>query len=434
MIRAAAGILFRTVLGFYFRRMDLLGAERVPREGPLLVCANHPNSLADAMVLAAVLPRPFGVVATATLFRLRPVAWLLKELGVIAVNRPADDARGMRSVAATFEAVFAVLETGGAVLIFPEGVTYDEPVLKELKSGAARMALELEHRHGGRLGLRLLPVGLAYPARARYRGDAVVQAAEPLRAADFLDGYPERKKDCIRRLGAALEASLKGLVVHQPDSERALVTGGVLRLLGGGGDGAEAVTLRKRTAEAVETAFTRNPNEAREFAARLAIYERGLARMSVDDAVMRGGIGSGPMLARALAAIVLGPAAAWGAVHRWAPLTLTAWAIERFSDEEKLEARVATRALIAGTLSFILIYGALIGLVHAAWGFQAGVWYAVSLPVTGLLAHAYWGEVLRLARHAAGLCRLGLMRRAAEISARRRERLVADIKRWRAET
>ena len=65
----------------------------------------------------------------------------------------------MRSVAETFEAVFQVLERGEAVGIFPEGITYDDSALKEVKSGAARMALELEHRHGGKLGLRVVPVG-----------------------------------------------------------------------------------------------------------------------------------------------------------------------------------------------------------------------------------------------------------------------------------
>ena len=37
----------------------------------------------------------------------------------------------------TFEAVFRVLEHGEAVGIFPEGVTHDDPQLKEVKPGAA---------------------------------------------------------------------------------------------------------------------------------------------------------------------------------------------------------------------------------------------------------------------------------------------------------
>ncbi|MBI3298373.1 MAG: 1-acyl-sn-glycerol-3-phosphate acyltransferase [Elusimicrobia bacterium] len=424
MIRTAARALLRAALGFYFRRIELAGAERLP-SGPLLVCANHPNSLADAMVLAAALPRPFSVVATAALFRLAPVAWLLRRLGVIAVNRASDDPRAMRSVTATFEAVYGVLESGGAVLIFPEGVTYDEPALHELKSGAARMALELEHRHGGRLGVGLLPVGLAYPARARYRGDASVAVGAALKAADFLEGYPERKKDCIARLSAALEAALKSLVVHQPDAGRARTAAGVLRLMGG---------AAKAAADAVEGAYARRPAEAEAFARGLARYERDLARLAVDDAAVRahagGGLGTGEMAARGAAAVVLGPVAVWGAVHRWLPLELTAWAVERFSDRERLEARVATRALLAGTLSFVSFYGVLIAAVHAAWGWPASLWYGASLPVSGLIAHAYWGELARLGRHAVRLRRLARLRRAG-VLVRRRAALLEELARWR---
>ncbi|MBI2361806.1 MAG: 1-acyl-sn-glycerol-3-phosphate acyltransferase, partial [Elusimicrobia bacterium] len=335
MLRAAASSLLRAVLGFYFRRLELAEPERVPAGGPLLVCANHPNSLADAMVLAALIPRPLHVVATAKLFRLKAAAAVLRALGVIAVNRASDDPRAMRSVTATFEAVYAVLERGGTVLIFPEGVTYDEPALRELKSGAARMALELEARHGGALGLKVLPVGLAYSDRGRYRGDALASAGEPLAAADFLAGYAEKRKECVSRLSAALDAAVKGLVVHQPDAARARVSAGVLRLLPSA-DGIEAARLRKRVADAVEAAFARRPEQAAAFAARLARYEAGLARLAVEDAAVRAwagaGIGRRGMALRGLAAVVLGPPAAWGALHRWLPLALTAWAVERFAD------------------------------------------------------------------------------------------------------
>ena len=46
--------------------------------------------------------------------------------------------------------------------IFPEGVTYNDALMRPMKSGTARMALELEQRHGGQLGLRVVPVGISY--------------------------------------------------------------------------------------------------------------------------------------------------------------------------------------------------------------------------------------------------------------------------------
>ena len=73
------------------------------------------------------------------------------------------------------------------------------------------MALELEHRHQGKLGLEVVPVGLTYSAKEIYRSDALVHFGEPIVAADFLPGYAEHpcsvavlqrvdRKECIRNL------------------------------------------------------------------------------------------------------------------------------------------------------------------------------------------------------------------------------------------
>src|SRR5204863_3843699 len=209
-------MLIGLALGFYFRRIERFHAERVPLTGPILLASNHPNSLTDSFVIGASLPRKVNFVATVQLFRFRPLKWLLTQCGVIPINRVKDDPKAMRTIAETFEACFRVLEKGEAVGIFPEGITYDDSHLKEIKSGAARMALELEHRHEGKLGLQILPVGLTYSAKELYRSDALANFGEPIRAADFLDGYGERRKECIVRLTDELERRIQSLILHIP--------------------------------------------------------------------------------------------------------------------------------------------------------------------------------------------------------------------------
>lgn len=434
MLGGLVRFLLATALGFYFRRIELLAPERVPA-GPLLVVANHPNSLADAAVLAAALPRPFAVVATAALFRFPPLAWLLRRLGVIPVNRASDDPRAMRTVAATFEAVYAALEPGGAVLIFPEGITYDEPALRPFKSGPARMALELEHRHGGKLGLKLLPVGLHYPSRGRYRGDALAHAGNALRAADYLDGYPERKKEAIQRLTDAVEAALKELVVHIPEADRADLVAGLGRLSEGAlpQSAADDLERRRKTAATVALLYKDRPAEAAAFAARLAAYEALLGRLQVDDAAVRAAagesLGRGESAARAVAAVVLLPVALWGLAHRFLPLALIAWAVPKLDPKDRLNARIGTHAILTAVPAFMGFYGALTWLVHSRWGWPISGWYLASLPVSGLLAHAYQAELSRLLTGAARLWRLGRLRRGAPALAARRAALIAEASR-----
>src|SRR6266571_4253488 len=164
-LTSAVARLVRLLLGIYFRRIELFHPERVPLRVPVLFASNHPASITDAFIIGTSVPRQVHFVATVQLFRFKPLAWLLSQCGIIPINRLKDDPRSMRSVIDTFEACFKVLEQGGAVGIFPEGISYDDSQLKLVKSGAARMALEFEHRHGGALGLKIVPVGLTYSGK-----------------------------------------------------------------------------------------------------------------------------------------------------------------------------------------------------------------------------------------------------------------------------
>src|SRR5437667_12013140 len=222
--------VLRTLLNVYFRRLELFHAERVPAQGPVLFASNHPGSVTDAFIIGTSVPRPVHFIATVQLFRFRPLAWLLKQCGIIPINRLKDDPRAMRTVVDTFEACFKVLELQGAVGIFPEGITYDDAQLKTVKTGAARMALELEHRHGGKLGLQIVPVGLTYSAKERYRSEALVHFGEPIRIAHFVESYEARRKECIHELNSEIERRLQSIIVHLPKLEQARVEEAMTRL------------------------------------------------------------------------------------------------------------------------------------------------------------------------------------------------------------
>src|SRR5205814_7251897 len=155
--------LIRVALGFYFRRIQRFHSERAPIRGPILLASNHPNSLTDSFVIGTSLPRKVNFVATVQLFRFPPLKWLLTQCGVIPINRIKDDPKAMRTIGATFEACFRVLERGEAIGIFPEGITYEDSQLKDIKSGAARMALQFEDRH--KLQLRIVSIALTYSAK-----------------------------------------------------------------------------------------------------------------------------------------------------------------------------------------------------------------------------------------------------------------------------
>ena len=79
--RAAAGIYYR---------MSTAGP-RVPRRGPVLLVANHPNALLDPVLVAAAARRPVRFLAKAPLFAIPVVGAVVRAAGSIPVYRQQDD-------------------------------------------------------------------------------------------------------------------------------------------------------------------------------------------------------------------------------------------------------------------------------------------------------------------------------------------------------
>ena len=405
------GWVLRAALGFYFARIERFHPERVPRTGPVLFTSNHPNSVTDAFVIGASVPRKLNFVATVQLFRFAPLRWLLTRCGVIPINRVKDDPRAMRTVLDTFEACFRVLEKGEAIGIFPEGITHDDPQLKPVKTGAARMALELEHRHGGKLGLQIVPVGLTFAAKERYRSTALVHFGEPIHVANFLPGYAEKKHECIHRLTVEIEHRIESLILHLPRLERARIIEAVKRLyldrLRVGNrviyhpvpPEAGELLLTQAIAAAVDFTYEHHPERAAEFVQKLDRYEGRLKRMNLSEEELAHFPSKARLAGRsfvwALLGLLLFPIAIYGWAHRFLPILVINWSIRRFSQLSTNRTHVSTTAILAGVVSFGLCYGTYIAIVHALFGLRASLWYALSLPVTSLVAHYYFHGVVR---------------------------------------
>ncbi len=304
-----------------------------------------------------------------------------------------------------FEACYRVLERGEAVGIFPEGVTHDDPQLKTVKPGAARMALELEHRHRGKLGLQIVPVGLNLSAKDKYRSEALVNFGEPIRVADFLPGYPESKKECVTDLTAEIEQRIQSLILHIPQLEHARVVDAVKRLYPGrlrDADGAVQeiaqpqageLHLTQAIAGAVEYVHRTQPERALAFVQKLDLYHNWLARLNLSAESL-----AEPPRKRKLAVLGIlccvvaflgAPIALYGWAHRLAPFFLVKWAVNRFADPRRHRAQVATAAIIGGLVSFGFFYGFYTWLFHCFFGWRAAIWYGLSLPVAGIIAHYY---------------------------------------------
>ncbi|HEV3051507.1 MAG TPA: 1-acyl-sn-glycerol-3-phosphate acyltransferase [Longimicrobium sp.] len=193
-----------------FYRLAFSGA-RVPKEGPVLLVANHPNSLMDPALVAAVARRPVRFLAKAPLFTDPLVGWLVRGAGAIPVYRRADDEAEVAKNEDTFRAVYAVLAEGAAVAIFPEGLSHSEPSLAPLKTGAARIALGAAALLGR--PIPIVPVGLTFRRKETFRSDALAVVGEPVEWAG-LEGRGVEDYEAVRELTARIHAALHAVTVN----------------------------------------------------------------------------------------------------------------------------------------------------------------------------------------------------------------------------
>jgi glycerol-3-phosphate dehydrogenase (NAD(P)+) len=115
-------------------RMARTGREHIPADGPLILAANH-RSFLDPFVIGMMTRRPLYFVAKRELFSHRLVAWFLNSLGAFPIERGKGDEGAMATAR-------AIVESGGAVLIFPEGTRIRTGGLAQPRRGVGRLALE----------------------------------------------------------------------------------------------------------------------------------------------------------------------------------------------------------------------------------------------------------------------------------------------------
>lgn len=175
---AAAGV---------FYRVDRHGPP-LP-DGPVIVAANHPNSLVDPLLIFHCSERITRPLGRAPLFDRRLLGPVLRALGAIPVYRRQDDPDEMHRNEEMFRAAIDVLRGGGAVQIFPEGKSHSEARLAEFRTGAARIALQAEESADWRLGVSIVPVGITYSRKELARTAVTVRFAEPVKCTDLKEEY-----------------------------------------------------------------------------------------------------------------------------------------------------------------------------------------------------------------------------------------------------
>jgi 1-acyl-sn-glycerol-3-phosphate acyltransferase len=145
-------------------RFRVVGAEKVPLCGGLIVAANHISNF-DPPILGIALPRPISYMAKKELFTTPVVGWLITRLNAFKVDRQAGGTAALR-------ASLRMLKEGRCVGIFPEGGR-NVTGTNEEKPGAAFLAAAS--------GVPVVPAAIVGTRRLRPFGRVSVVFGDPIR-------------------------------------------------------------------------------------------------------------------------------------------------------------------------------------------------------------------------------------------------------------
>lgn len=405
MLRSLTRGVFGVALRVFFRRVEIVGEDKVPRTGPVMFVMNHPNALIDPGILLCLAPRPVAFLAKAPLFRTPVVGFIVRAFDSIPIHRRQDEG-GAVDNSKTFEAARGLLIRGQAMAIFPEGVSHNDPHLKPLKTGAARIALGT-----GLADLTIVPVGISYGAKAKFRSEALLLYGETFKVPVApLDERGEPPAEAVQALTRRIEAALKAITLQVDEATALALVDRVGRIFAASSEApwtlAELFDLRRRIIAGHEKLRIDDPQALADVEALVTRYERDLAALGVPpehlkpaDFTLKDSVRYALRSAAALGVVL--PLALVGTALHYPAYRLVRWLSGRFS--EGSEDMVATIKVLAATLFFPLMWIAAAALVGWSAGWTLGLFAGVAAPICGAAALYFWERFATVGAAARGL-------------------------------
>lgn len=371
---------------------------------------------------------PLYFLASAKLWEFPLLRSVLNATGAVPVYR-REDHEGEVDNEKAFARLYELIERGDCVCIFPEGISHNESQLVQLKTGTARIALSVANR--GKVSAPIVPCGLNYIHRHRFRSQALLNFGKPVEiSAHQLNDFRRDEQGTVVALTERLADEIRALTINAPDWRTVRAIQAIRRLYKPASaklTPAQYVELTKRFVDG----YLQQQDDPELQALRDDVedYQARLDMLGLKDHQLRQPVemakGIRKILLRSLMMLALLPIAIPGAVLHLPIGWIAATVGEKLSYEMD---DVATLKVFATILLLPVLYIAVSVFVGATFGFWWGLGLLLALPFSFLtsvrLIEAEAGLVLSIL----SMLRLGRFRRDVEDLRKIRTNLVERIR------
>lgn len=404
----------------YFKRIDVIGANRLEEDSTIYVC-NHPSALFDPIVVASTTKRPIYFLAGAEWFGKGMQSWLFQnQFNMIPVYRPwlaKGKEKEQSSNEEMFSASYRSLEEGKRIIIFPEASSKTVPWIRDIKTGAARIKMGADKHIGRENAVKLIPIGLNYSNTHRFQTNVLINVGEAVDFSDIIADSTLDEKEQVRQMTARIHDRMSDLVYYPEDAEnfqfikdvKRVLTDVLMAELGiAEGDVEGEFKIRKRIVNEIIQLSHEKPTEVSAIAKRLRNY--------LDDYQTLGFRKYNPFeekptnLFMKVLGIVFGfPLFVTGTIFNLLPFLLTNWAYRKYflskvtgehKDGQLNSAFAGSLGFMAGFVIFLVWYILLLILGSVLTSFWIALAFTMGLGyISGRFAMLYYKWVIQAGKY-----------------------------------
>ncbi len=385
----------------YYRRITVIGAEKIPSDTPVIFAPNHQNALMDAFAVMFPIRKHVVFMARADIFKKAFIAKILNSLQILPIYRIRDGYGELGRNQEIFDRTVDVLKSNMPLCILPEGNHEGLKRLRPLKKGIFRIAFQTEESNSFNLNLSIVPVGIDYSDYFNAGADLTVVFGTPIKIADYAAQYRENEQKTINTLMNVLAENMRNVMIHIPEEHYELIcqvsemyepnvwnTCNVKR------QPYNKLTIRQYIVQKMTEAFSAHPEKAIEISDALNEYNSDLKKASLTDCQLQQ---KTPhffaLLLDTVISIALLPIQVYGMLLNYIPFKIPLMVASKMKDRQFKSSIQFGVGLFSFPIFHLIILTVFCFLTDSN---LVKLIFALSLPVTGYFAFYNYQHLKRL--------------------------------------
>ena len=172
-------------LFFYYKKIQVVKAEDIPKDKPILFLSNHQNALLDALLIATTCGRYCYFLTRASVFKKPVVSKLLKSLRMFPIYRVRDGWNSITNNNPIFEMCTGLLNKNEVIAIFPEGSHNLNRTVRTLRRGFTRIVFDTLEKFP-ESDLQIIPIGVNFEDAKAFGDSCTINYGKAISAKDYV--------------------------------------------------------------------------------------------------------------------------------------------------------------------------------------------------------------------------------------------------------